>query len=165
VDVASGLKVPVPEYHDMKGSVQVVRADGGLLPLFCRLARETGLEETMFPERGDIGLHHHPQAMSLQILAVCLGGGKWAAKVSKTAQVATFDGAPIKCWTVPRKTGNTDLCSVPGRRGQSLPRAAISWPRHALAAGRRRGFRPMVAFNIAGGRARCGVSSSGLPPR
>lgn len=97
---ATGRRVPIPVYDDIAGSVRVVREAGGLKPLFMDIADRVGLKTCLFPERGDIALMRHPQAMQMQVLSVCLGGGKWAAKVSQTAQVATFSGVPVIAWKI-----------------------------------------------------------------
>lgn len=99
VERATGRKVPFPMYRSRKQSLQVVKDAGGMTALFSDLAAQVGLKATLAPQRGDIGLLVHPQALHMQLLAICLGNGKWAGKVI-TGEVSTFSGRVVKAWSV-----------------------------------------------------------------
>jgi|GEM_PF-2898438 len=101
IEVAIGVEVPLPEYSTQREAVAVLRNHGGLKSLATMIGKQIGLEETLAPRRGDVGLIQNKLVMGGVILAICLGSGKWAARVALTSQNATISGPVLKAWSVP----------------------------------------------------------------
>lgn len=76
-------------YHDEAGAKAHMRALGGPVRAFQAEALHAGLTRTHAPRSGDVGLVRDGDRRL--VAAICLGDGRWAARVARGFCVCAFD--------------------------------------------------------------------------
>lgn len=95
-------------YASAVGGARIVRRAGGAEALWIEAAARCGLNVTVRPIAGDVGLVRretvaaHGPTLGGLVGGVCLGGGEWA--VSTPAGLRTGRWAAARAWRIPWRT-------------------------------------------------------------
>ena len=92
----------MPRYASRRGARRVIRAHGGVIPLFSGMAAQMGLEATDSPARGDVGVIAHERALTGFTGGIATAPGEWAVKLHD-GHVTILTATAVIAWSVPRR--------------------------------------------------------------